>query len=57
MENVHDPVLHSADGVVDGETLTICLRQGSEKSRPTQFETSPTDPDTILMVFARPKKK
>ena len=42
---------------VDGETLTICMHQGSEKSRPTKFETSPDQPDTILAVFERPKKK
>ena len=42
---------------VEGETLTICMHQGSGKSRPTKFETSPDQPDTILAVFERPKKK
>ena len=42
---------------LDGETLTICLHQGDGKSRPTKFETSPEQPDTILAVFERPKKK
>jgi uncharacterized protein (TIGR03067 family) len=42
---------------VDGETLTICFYQGSGKSRPTKFETSPDQPDTILAMFERSKKK
>ena len=42
---------------VDGVTLTICLHQGGGKSRSTKIETSPDQPDTILAVFERPKKK
>jgi uncharacterized protein (TIGR03067 family) len=42
---------------LDGDTLTICLHQGSGKTRPTKFETSPDQPDTILAVFERPKQK
>jgi uncharacterized protein (TIGR03067 family) len=42
---------------IEGDTLTICLYQGNGKSRPTRFETSPDQPDTILAVFERPKKK
>jgi uncharacterized protein (TIGR03067 family) len=42
---------------IEGETLTICLHQGSGKARPTSFETSPDRPDTILAVFERPKKQ
>jgi uncharacterized protein (TIGR03067 family) len=42
---------------IDGDTLTICLHQGKEKQRPTRFETTPEQPDTILAVFERVKKK
>jgi uncharacterized protein (TIGR03067 family) len=42
---------------LDGDTLTVCLYQGKDKRRPAKFETGPEQPDTILMVFERVKKK
>jgi uncharacterized protein (TIGR03067 family) len=42
---------------IEGDTLTVCLHQGKERQRPTRFETSPEQPDTILAVFSRAKKK
>ncbi len=41
---------------IDGDNLTICLYQGKGKNRPTRFQTSTADPDTILAVFKRSKK-
>jgi len=42
---------------IEGNTLTICLHQGKGKRRPGKFETSPDDPDTILVVFQRAKQE
>ncbi len=39
----------------DGDTLTIVLYQGTQKKRPTSFET-PTEAGTVLFVFQRAKR-
>ena len=42
---------------IDRDTFTICWYQGQGKQRPTEFKTSPEQPDTILMVFKRATKE
>ena len=42
---------------VEGDVLTICLYQGKGKQRPANFETSPEQADTILIVLQRVKKE
>ncbi len=39
----------------DGDNLTIVLYQGTEKKRPTSFDT-PTEAGTVLFVFKRDKR-
>jgi uncharacterized protein (TIGR03067 family) len=39
---------------LEGDSLTICLYQGSGRRRPTQFKSE--DADTILVVFQRVKR-
>jgi uncharacterized protein (TIGR03067 family) len=40
---------------VDGDTLTLALYQGTEKKRPTSFDT-PTEAGTVVFVFKRTKQ-
>ena len=42
---------------IDGDALTICIHEGKGKQRPIRFKTTPQQPDTILAVFERVKKK
>ncbi len=42
---------------IDGDTLTICLYQGKGKQRPTRFEATAEQPDTILVVFRKATKE
>jgi uncharacterized protein (TIGR03067 family) len=41
---------------IDGDTLTVCIHEGKGKQRPTRFETTAEQPDTMLAVFERVKK-
>jgi len=42
---------------IDGDTLTVCIHEGKEKQRPTRFETTAEQPDTILVVLKKVKKE
>jgi uncharacterized protein (TIGR03067 family) len=42
---------------IDGDTLTVCIHEGKGKQRPTRFEATAEQPDTILAVFERVKKE
>ncbi len=41
---------------IEGDTLTMCLADGKDSTRPTQFE-SPAGTHSILMTLKRAKKK
>ncbi len=56
-EKGRDGAVDEAIFKIEGDTLTICLYQGKNKIRPTEFETSQESPDNILMIFERMKKK
>jgi uncharacterized protein (TIGR03067 family) len=49
--------VHEGIYKIDGDTLTICIHEGKERNRPTRFETTAEQPNTILTVFKKAKKE
>jgi uncharacterized protein (TIGR03067 family) len=40
---------------VNGDTLRVCFAEGSQKERPTAFESKPNSPNDVLIVLKREK--
>ena len=40
---------------LDGDTLKVCFGEGSQKERPTAFESKPNSPNDVLIVLKREK--
>jgi uncharacterized protein (TIGR03067 family) len=42
---------------LDGDTLKVCFAEGSQKERPTAFESRPNSPNDVLIVLRRDKSE
>jgi uncharacterized protein (TIGR03067 family) len=42
---------------LDGDTLKVCFGEGSQKERPTAFESKPNSPNDVLIVLKRGKSE
>jgi uncharacterized protein (TIGR03067 family) len=40
---------------LDGDTLKVCFAEGTQKERPTAFESKPNSPNDVLIVLRREK--
>ena len=49
--------VHEGIYKIDGDILTVCIHEGKEKQRPTLFETTAEQPNTILAVLKKVKKE
>jgi uncharacterized protein (TIGR03067 family) len=57
VEKGRDGQVDEAIYKIDGNTLTVCLYQGKGKQRPTRFEATAEQPDTILAVLKKAKQE
>jgi uncharacterized protein (TIGR03067 family) len=57
VEEARKGEVHEGIYKIAGDTLTICIHEGKDKQRPTRFEATAEQPNTILVVLKRVKKE